>query len=135
MRQALFAFGRMEAECVPFDRQSHLLQVIEDAMLKQPADWKSHYHGSPDHQHLLRMYSYRNRIRYYWLVPEVKQAVSILMTNMERHSLDEILLSDFLPGQYEKVRNGSLEPQALPLLLDKIEDALAPYRAACASTS
>jgi D-tagatose-1,6-bisphosphate aldolase subunit GatZ/KbaZ len=54
---------------------------------------------------------------------------------MERHSLDEILLSDFLPEQYEKFRNGSLKAQALPLLLDKVQDALIPYRAACNSMS
>lgn len=135
MRQALFAFARIEAECVPSDQQSHLLQVVEEAMLKQPANWESHYQGNPAHQHRLRMYSYSDRIRYYWLVPEVKQAVSTLMTNMERHSVDEILLSDFLPEQYEKFRNGSLKAQVLPLLFDKVQDALIPYRVACNSMS
>lgn len=133
MRQALFAFARIEAECVPPDQQSHLLKVVEEAMLKQPADWIDHYHGTPDHRHLLRMYSYSDRIRYYWLVPEVKHAVSILMANMERKSIDEMMLNEFLPDQYEKVRSRSLKPHAMPLLLDKIQDTLAPYRGACAT--
>ncbi|HZY63814.1 MAG TPA: D-tagatose-bisphosphate aldolase, class II, non-catalytic subunit [Edaphobacter sp.] len=132
MRQALFALARMEMECIPYDEQSNLMQVVEDAMLKRPGDWKSHYHGEPNHQRLLRKYSYSDRIRYYWLVPEVKTAVDRLILNMSRQSLDEILLSEFLPAQYEKVRGGAIKPETMPVLLDKIEDALAPYQAACA---
>ncbi|MEO6911341.1 MAG: class II D-tagatose-bisphosphate aldolase, non-catalytic subunit, partial [Edaphobacter sp.] len=133
MRQALFAFARMEAECIPAAQQSHLMQVAEDAMLKQPANWQSHYHGSAEHQRLLRSYSYSDRIRYYWLIPEVKRAVDVLMANLGQRPLDEMLVSEFLPQQYEKARAGLLELRAVPLLLDKVQDALAPYRAACAT--
>jgi tagatose-1,6-bisphosphate aldolase non-catalytic subunit AgaZ/GatZ len=43
------------------------------------------------------------------------------------------MLSDVLPSQYKKVRQGALRNAPLPLIFDKIGEALDPYIAACSS--
>ena len=131
MRQALFALATIEEQCIPPAQQSRLQEVIEHAMLQQPAHWQKHYRGSPQEEHRLRIHSYSDRIRYYWTDPAVQHAVESLIANLEARGIPETLLSDFLPSQYSKVREGTLKNAPLPLIFDKIGEALDPYIAAC----
>jgi D-tagatose-1,6-bisphosphate aldolase subunit GatZ/KbaZ len=131
MRQALFALATIEEQCILPAQQSKLPEAIEHAMLQQPEHWKKHYRGSPQEEHGLRIHSYSDRIRYYWTDPAVQYATNILITNLEARGIPETLLSDFLPSQYSKVRQGTLKNAPLPLIFDKIGDALDPYIAAC----
>jgi D-tagatose-1,6-bisphosphate aldolase subunit GatZ/KbaZ len=131
MRQALFALAAMEEECVPSGQRSELRERIEAAMLANPQQWQKHYPGALEEQRRLRVHSYSDRIRYYWADEEVKQSVSQLLSNLERSGIPEVLLSDLLPIQYEKVRAGKLRNEPLPLVLDMIGSALDPYIAAC----
>ena len=133
MRQALFALARIEEQCIPPGQQSSLPRVIERAMLQQPAHWQKHYRGRPQEQHRLRIHSYSDRIRYYWTEPAVQQAVENLIANLESRHIPETMLSDVLPSQYKKVRQGALRNAPLPLIFDKIGEALDPYIAACSS--
>jgi D-tagatose-1,6-bisphosphate aldolase subunit GatZ/KbaZ len=131
MRQALFALATIEEQCIPPAQQSSLPEVIERAMLQQPDHWKKHYRGSMQEEHRLRIHSYSDRIRYYWTDPPVQHAVEILIANLEARGIPETMLSDVLPSQYSKVREGALRNAPLPLIFDKIGEALDPYIAAC----
>ncbi len=131
MRQALFALADIEEACVPAGKASGLRHRVETAMLADPQQWQKHYPGTPEQQYRLRVHSYSDRIRYYWIREGVKQAVKDLLSNLERSGIPEILLSDSLPLQYHKVRAGELCNQPLPLILDAIGFALDPYIAAC----
>jgi D-tagatose-1,6-bisphosphate aldolase subunit GatZ/KbaZ len=131
MRQALFALATIEDICVPGAQRSNLARIVESAMIAQPGFWKSHYKGSEEEQRRLRISSYNDRIRYYWLVPQVKHAVKTLVSNLEQRTIPETLLSDYLPHQYEKVRADLLAKHPVALILDKITDALKPYELAC----
>ncbi|MGB8772948.1 MAG: D-tagatose-bisphosphate aldolase, class II, non-catalytic subunit [Terriglobales bacterium] len=131
MRQALFALATIEEQCIPPGQQSNLPKIIERTMLQQPAHWQKHYRGSPQEQRRLRIHSYSDRIRYYWTEPAVQRAVEILIANLESQRIPEPMLSDFLPSQYKKVREGALKNAPLPLIFDKIGEALDPYMAAC----
>jgi len=133
MRQALFALAAIEEQCIPPAQQSNLPQVIERVMLQQPAHWQKHYRGSPQEEHRLRIHSCSDRIRYYWAEPAVQRAVENLIANLESRGIPETMLSDFLPFQYSKVRQGALKNAPLPLIFDKIGEALDPYIAACSS--
>ncbi len=131
MRQALFALATIEEQCIPPAQQSRLPEVIERAMLQQPAHWQKHYRGTPQDAHRLRIHSYSDRIRYYWAEPAVQRAVENLIANLGSGGIPETMLSDFLPSQYKKVREGSLRNARPPLIFDKIGEVLDPYIAAC----
>lgn len=131
MRQALYALARIEEELIPADRQSHLRDRLEQAMLANPEQWSKHYHGTPAQQRRLRVHSYSDRIRYYWMEDTAKKAVSHLMENLQSITIPETLLSDYLPAQYTKVRAGEMRNDPLSVVMDAVGAALDPYIAAC----
>ncbi|WP_280192315.1 D-tagatose-bisphosphate aldolase, class II, non-catalytic subunit [Delftia sp. PS-11] len=136
LREALFALAAMEELLIDAPRRSHLPAVLESAMLGKPANWQRYYRGDPpgdpDAQRLLRIYSYSDRIRYYWADPCVQAAVTRLMDNLSACALPENMISQFLPGQYQAVRAGHLPPSPRALVLDRVRQALRPYAQACA---
>lgn len=131
LREAFFALARIEDELLPEAERSHLPQVLEETMLASPADWKGHYHGSAEEQRLLRVFSYSDRIRYYWTVPEVRRAVEKLVGNLSARRIPETLLSAYLPAQYAAVREGRLTAEPLELVLYAGRASLRPYALAC----
>lgn len=131
MREVLYGLARIEDELIEAGKRSNLPQVMEDAMLRDPKNWQGHYHGSPDDQRVLRRYSYSDRLRYYWPVPEVQAAVDTLMKNLSGISIPETLLSAHLPDAYRAVRTGSIANEPLAIVLNAVRDAIRPYAAAC----
>jgi len=135
MREALFALAAIEDELVAPEHRSSLRSVVEEAMLSDPKDWVSHYHGGPEEQRLLRRYSYSDRIRYYWGHAAVQKATDLLISNLTPLSIPETLLSAQMPEQYRAVRAGKLSKKPVDLVLYGIREALKPYAAACFPTS
>ncbi len=133
MRQALFALAAIEEECLPPAQRSGLRERVESAMLIRPEWWRKHYAGTPEEQHRLRVHSYSDRIRYYWMQEDVRRAADRLIANFDNRKIDETLLSDYLPLQYSRVRAGLVLNRALSLIFDAIGCALTPYLAACRS--
>ena len=135
MREALMDLSQVEAELVPHWQASHLADVLERVMLDKPANWQHHYTGNGLAGHLLRRYSYSDRVRYYWHEPRVKEAVDVLMANMGSISIPETLLSCFLPDEYRGVRAGTLRSDVHSLIIHRIRGVLRPYAAACGFTT
>ena len=131
MREALTDLAQVEEELVPRWQSSHLADVLERVMLDSPANWQHHYPGDGQAAHLLRRYSYSDRVRYYWHEPRVKEAIDVLIANLGRTSIPETLLSCFLPDEYRAVRAGTLRPDAHSLIIHRIRGVLRPYAAAC----
>ena len=100
-------------------------------MLTHPSDWQKYYHGTPEQQHLLRVYSYSDRLRYYWKFPEVESAVQRLVRNLEQRPAPETLLSQHCPRQYELVRSGKLQNHPKELVIANIMTVLNVYSKAC----
>lgn len=99
-------------------------------MLADPEHWKSHYSGSEFQLKLMRIYSYSDRGRYYWQKPAVVRSLKQLIANLQ----DQIpinMMSQFLPMQYTRVRNGELINQPMDLIIDKVRDTLRDYSSAC----
>ncbi|HVJ08434.1 MAG TPA: D-tagatose-bisphosphate aldolase, class II, non-catalytic subunit [Acidisarcina sp.] len=131
MREALFALSYMEEALLPSGERSNLLQVLETVMLQHPQNWIKHYHGDSATQHLLRLYSYSDRIRYYWTDPAIQAAVSTLLHNLETKRIPETLVSNFLPDQYVAIRAGHIPSTPHEMVIDKIRQVLRTYAAAC----
>ena len=131
LREALYALADIEAQLVPNDQRSLLAQVVEDTMLREPADWVSHYAGDPEQQKLLRLYSYSDRVRYYWHRPEIATAVERLISNLSALPIPESMLSRYLPDQYRRLRAGEIAGDPVSLIVDKVRDVLRIYAIAC----
>jgi D-tagatose-1,6-bisphosphate aldolase subunit GatZ/KbaZ len=131
MREALFALSLIEDELVPRTSRSNLVDVIERRMLAEPDHWRGYYEGDPVTQRTSRRYSYSDRLRYYWADERVDSARQTLLANLDRTGIPLPLISQFLPGQYERIRAGELHDDAQSLVIDRIRDALRPYAQAC----
>ena len=131
MREALEALCLIEAELIDATKCSKLFDVIERVMLDDRRHWEQHYAGDEQTTHLLRRYSYSDRIRYYWNSPPVKDAVDTLIANLQQVTIPETMLSAFLPDQYRAVRAGTLLASPVPIILHRIREVLKVYADAC----
>ncbi len=81
-------------------------------MLARPGYWERYYGGDEETRRLARVYSFSDRLRYYWPDPEVDGAVRRLLANLERVEIPLPLLAAWLPLEYARVRAGELDPGA-----------------------
>ena len=133
LREALYGLAAIERLLVPEDVQSHLEEVVDQAMLREPKDWLAYYPGDATEQRRLRVYSYSDRMRYYWNRPELARAVAQLMKNLSAAGIPQTMLSQHLPLQYQAVREGRLRPEPVELVVDAVRGVLRMYYAACGS--
>ena len=134
LREALFALSWMEAEWlegVPGVELARLPQALEQAMLAEPRHWRPYYHGDLRLLHFARKYSLSDRWRYYWSEPGVQAAVTRLLHNLEAHPVPDTLLSQFLPAQHAKLREGHLSRNPQDWVDDAIQRVLLDYYYAC----
>jgi len=133
-REVIFALGAMERELLWGKKALHLSEVpqaLEHAMLRDPSYWRSYYHGDEAQQRFSRVYSYSDRCRYYWPVPEVQGEISRLLANLENQVLPATLISQFLPLEYEAVRVGLHGARPGDLICLHIQAILRRYAMAC----
>ncbi|WP_145553739.1 tagatose-bisphosphate aldolase subunit KbaZ [Yersinia canariae] len=135
LRETLFSLAAIEQELRPAHQCSGLRDVLETVMLEHPEHWKNHYHGNTDARRLARGYSYSDRVRYYWPDSDIDEAYSRLMKNLADESIPLPLISQYLPLQYVKVREGRLIATPHELIINHIQDVLHQYHAACLGTS
>lgn len=131
MRECLSNLSKVESELVPSCRRSRLMEVLEEVMERDRRYWEQHYVGDGESVHLQRIYSYSDRIRYYWSVPQVQNAVQTLLENLGSVRIPETLISNFLPERYEALREGKIEASAHAMILDSVRQILRRYAGAC----
>ncbi|CDG86646.1 tagatose-bisphosphate aldolase subunit KbaZ [Xenorhabdus bovienii] len=134
LREALFSLAAIERELCPAHRCSGLRDVLESVMLDHPEHWQQHYHGSGEALRLARGYSFSDRVRYYWPDRDIDEAYSRLVSNLANEPIPLPLISQYLPLQYAKVREGLLSATPHGLIIDHIQDVLRQYHAACLGT-
>lgn len=129
MREALFALSYIED--MQFhgreEEKSHFIDVLEKAMLEEPKNWKKHYHGDDNELWFKRKFSFSDRSRYYMPNPEVAAAKEKLISNLRKEGISLAALSQFMPIQYTKVRQGTLENDPEALILDRITNTIDEY--------
>ncbi len=127
-REAVFALSGMERE---LNGETQLPEIIEAAMLKEPAHWLPYYHGDERQQAFDRRFSLSDRIRYYWTVPEVDSALSKLIEGFERQPPPLTLVSQYAPEQYWAIRDGRIRNHPVDIIQDKIRRVSVQYAVAC----
>jgi D-tagatose-1,6-bisphosphate aldolase subunit GatZ/KbaZ len=135
LREALFGLAAIEDELIPQGQRSQLKEVLEQRMRAEPSQWNGYYTGTEVERRLLRRYSYSDRLRYYWPDPAVYAAQERLLGNLAAVSIPLPLISQHLPNQYQRVRDGMLSAQPETLVLDHVKDVLRTYAGACSPTT
>ena len=135
-REALFALSEIEDICLGTSNAcapSDFVEVLDRVMLEDPSSWRHHYTEEEPASTLLRKYSYSDRSRYYMSRPKVQEALDRLVSNLREIDLPMTLISQYLPDQYEKIREGRLNPEPKALVIDKVRGVLDQYWRACGS--
>ena len=129
MREAIFALENIERELLygTDTEPSRFAETLDAAMLKDDKHWKKHYQGTELEIRLKRKYSFSDRCRYYMPVPDVEKASERLISNLRTTGVPLNLLSQFMPIQYTKVREGLLENDPVALIEDRITNTIDEY--------
>lgn len=133
-REAVFALEMMEMEWLGGKKGvtlSGLRTVLDKVMMNMPDHWQRHYQGDELYLKYARKYSYSDRSRYYWLYPEVKNAMDRLISNLSQSTIPVTLLSQFMPLQYKAVIKGEISINPIVLIHHKIREVTSVYAIAC----
>ncbi len=131
LRETLYGLDAVAEELAGGRRPETLRATMERVMLAAPAQWDRYYEGDAAALALQRHFSYSDRIRYYWPVPEAEAAVARLLDLLGDTEIPETLVGQHLGARYEAVRAGRLRPTARALVLAAVEAVMDDYITAC----
>lgn len=128
VREAVFALSMIEDELVDeISERSNFRDVLEQVMIDNDSNWKKHYKGNEKEKMLLRKYSFSDRSRYYFSLPEVKASLEKLFSNLNNTGIPVHILHQYLPLQYQHVRDGIIEPTPHELVKDAVRYIVENY--------
>lgn len=127
MREAAFALASIEAHLLPKNKRSNLIDNIDQAMNDNSEHWTPYYRGDDELVNQLKHFSYSDRIRYYWNVPVVAQALGKLFSNLTNIKIPETIVSQYFPER----EFGSMEATPRQLASDHIALCINRYYKAC----
>jgi D-tagatose-1,6-bisphosphate aldolase subunit GatZ/KbaZ len=110
---------------------SKLKSVLDEVMVAKPSHWKNHYNRSETENFFARKYSLSDRARYYWNDERVNNELNLLLHNLRNEKIPLTLLSQYLPAQYEAVRNRIIKPVPDEIIIHKLKAILKIYSKAC----
>lgn len=96
-REAVWALATIQDQIEP---ESHLniRNVFLERMNAQPKFWRDYYSGTGQALETLKIFSYSDRIRYYWTDQAAATALTNLLSSLERHRLPETIVSQAFMG-------------------------------------
>jgi D-tagatose-1,6-bisphosphate aldolase subunit GatZ/KbaZ len=100
-------------------------------MLRAPGYWHSYYRGDERELQFARAFSFSDRCRYYWPNRPVQEEVALLERNLDLYPPPMTVLSQYLPLEYEAIRDGRLEKRTGAILRFHIQSVLRTYATAC----
>ncbi|HXY40840.1 MAG TPA: class II D-tagatose-bisphosphate aldolase, non-catalytic subunit [Vicinamibacteria bacterium] len=133
-RQAVFALEAVEREWLAGRRQvelSGLRDALEAAMDKDPRHWRGH-HRPGEALRAERAFGYSDRVRYYWPAAAVQAALARLRANLHGFPPPLTLLGQYLPRQYQAVREGRIGTTPEELVAFAVRQVTGLYARACA---
>ena len=133
LRQTMYALAHIEEVLPRKKNQSNLRETMEAIMIRHPENWRRHYHGGLNELHYLRHFSYKDRIRYYWNRPSVRQAVRQLSENLQA-PVPKALIEQYLPDLTELLPEPHNEIDLERIVKHRIDQTLSPYLRACRNT-
>jgi len=129
-REAVIALTRVEHEFLSQRKDvilSDLQKTINLEMDNFPKYWQKHYKGSKGEINLSKIYSYSDRVRYYWPFENIQKGLNRLIQNLTENPIPLTLISQYLSGQYWKIRNSELSLNPVRIIHDNISKVLEIY--------
>jgi D-tagatose-1,6-bisphosphate aldolase subunit GatZ/KbaZ len=135
-REAVFSLSAIEQEMLHGSavRLSNVREALDAAMLRDPSYWRDYYHGDAHQLRISRFYSYSDRCRYYWHHPEVNIELELLVHNLTTFPPALTLVSQYLPLEYQAIREGILASSPNEMVQHHIRSVLHKYAVACGAT-
>jgi D-tagatose-1,6-bisphosphate aldolase subunit GatZ/KbaZ len=130
LREGILALSLIEERVVPAHRRSGAVEAVLAAMDADPRHWRDYYRGAPETVAILKLFSYSDRIRYYWGVPPVARAVTGLLGTLAETGIPGPLVSQFFPHLSGESLGGRGGPAAT-LLRRHIQVVAERYHRAC----
>jgi len=130
VREAVFMLNYIEEELLKNNKDvtlSHFIEIFDEAMRNNPKYWNKYYTGDEETIRFKRKYSFFDRARYYWVDGKVKDALNTLIKNLRSVDLPFSIISQFLPRQYKKIREGTLDKDPESLIRGRVMDVLKNY--------
>ncbi len=128
VREAIYALSFMEKELITDEtKRANFIETLEKVMLEDDHNWVKHYHGTELEKKLAREYSFSDRSRYYFSLPEIVQTQEKLINNFKDIEIPMGMLHQYMPIQYVKVRDGKLKNDAYELVKDAVVSIVEDY--------
>ncbi len=124
-REAVWALAAIQDQ-LSDDASSGLRATIEAQMAANPGYWKDYYSGSSDAVERLKIYSYSDRIRYYWTDQKIAAALDGMLQTFKASPPPETLLSQAFTG----LEFGDMPTDPDALIARHIQKCVARYFAA-----
>jgi len=115
-REALYGLDAIAQVLAPVPESETLEASMECLMVARPEHWEKYYRGTENEIRVQRHFSYSDRIRYYWALPEAQAAVNRLLGRLDGVTIPETLISQYLAMLYPAVRSGVIEATPADLL-------------------
>lgn len=96
-REAVWALAHIEA-LLDMDVSGPLPEVMLERMRVRPEYWRDYYGGTGSELRVQQVFSYSDRIRYYWTDDVVMEALAQLIETLGERSLPETVVSQCFQG-------------------------------------
>ncbi len=131
LREALWALDSIVAELNRAGDRLGLRATVLAALHADPSHWRAYYESVGAALDLQLQYSLSDRIRYYWTVPAVRDAVERLFATFDAAPPPPALVAQFLPSAVDALRAGRLQLRARDLVIHHVRGVVHDYSAAC----
>lgn len=121
-REAVWALAAIE-ENIGVNNPSRIREVVADQMNANPGYWQDYYSGTDDELKTLKIYSYSDRIRYYWADTKVTTALDGLLKSLQSKPLPETLMSQAFMG----LEFGEMPTTPIALIEQHVQRCVARY--------
>jgi len=96
-REAVWALAEIEDQ-MQVEQPSNIRDVVLARMNANPDHWQDYYGGTEQEVNTLKVFSYSDRIRYYWTDDLVRGALQSLLHSLGSRSIPESLVSQAFNG-------------------------------------
>ncbi len=129
-REGMLALAQIEKAILPMHpglKASEYAETLERVMVSEPKHWQKYYRGTEGEKAFKRIFSFSDRVRYYCANPDVRAAEARLIENLRKTGIPMSALSQYMPIQYTRVREGYLSADPEALVRDRVKNTIDEY--------
>ena len=125
-REAIWSLAEIVKKISSFN-DKNIQQVILDRMNLNPEHWQDYYTGTEYELEKMKIYSYSDRIRYYWGYPDVNESLNSMFETLSDIAIPENLISQYFMG----LEFGNFPSSAQGLIQTHVLKCVKRYYSAC----